>query len=203
MALLRLLREQTGSSRADLSELSGLTRSTVSALVKELIEAGWLVEADAFATGALGRRPTPLSLDGTRIVLLGADLGPDALRVVATSIRGEVLDASQAALRSRDPDEACQQLADMATDLSAKIRRGRSRLLGIGVGLHGPVDKRSGVLEFAPNIGWRNLEVGRRLAAELESAGLGDVPVYHQNKADLAAVGESEFCARPVDDPLV
>ena len=59
------------------------------------------------------------------------------------------------------------------------------------------------MLEFAPNIGWRNLEVGRRLAAELESAGLGDVPVYHQNEADLAAVGESEFCDRPVDDPLV
>lgn len=203
MALLRLLREQTGSSRADLSELSGLTRSTVSALIKELIEEGWLVEADTLATGALGRRPTPLSLDGTRIVLLGADLGPDAIRVVATSIRGDVLEANQAALRSKDPDEACQQLADMATDLSAKIRRGRSRLLGIGVGLHGPVDKRSGVLEFAPNIGWRNLEVGRRLAAELESAGLGDVPVYYQNEADLAAVGESEFCDRPVDDPLV
>ena len=203
MALLRLLRDQTGSSRADLSELSGLTRSTVSALTAELIDEGWLVEADAFATGALGRRPTPLSLDGTRIALLGADLGPDAIRVVATSIRGEVLETSEAPLRSRDPDEACQQLVVMATALSAKIARGQRRLLGIGVGLHGAVDKRSGVLEFAPNIGWRNLEVGRRLGAALAAAGLGEVPVYYQNEADLAAVGESEFCERPVDDPLV
>ena len=203
MTLLRLLREQSGSSRADLSELSGLTRSTVSALTKELIDEGWLVEADAFATGALGRRPTPLSLDGTRIALLGADLGPDAIRVVATSIRGEILKTSEAPLRSKIPDEACQQLVEMATALSAKIARGRWRLLGIGVGLHGAVDKRSGVLEFAPNIGWRNVEVGRRLGAALASAGLGDVPVYYQNEADLAAVGESEFCQRPVDDPLV
>lgn len=203
MALLRLLRERSGSSRADLSELSGLTRSTVSALTKELIDEGWLVEADVLATGALGRRPTPLSLDGTRIVLLGADLGPDAIRIVATSILGEVLESTQAALRSRDPDEACQQLVEMATALSAKFVRGRWRLLGIGVGLHGPVDKRSGVLEFAPNIGWRNLEVGRRLDVELAAAGLGDVPVYYQNEADLAAVGESEFCERPVSDPLV
>jgi predicted NBD/HSP70 family sugar kinase len=203
MALLRLLRDRTGSSRADLSQLSGLTRSTVSALTQELIDEGWLVEADAFATGALGRRPTPLSLDGTRIALLGADLGPDAIRVVATSIRGEVLETSQAPLRSKEPDEACQQLVVMATALSAKIARGHRRLLGIGVGLHGAVDKRSGVLEFAPNIGWRNLEVGRRLGEALASAGLGEVPVYYQNEADLAAVGESEFCERPVDDPLV
>jgi predicted NBD/HSP70 family sugar kinase len=203
MALLRLVREQSGSSRADLSERSGLTRSTVSALTKELIDEGWLVEADVFATGALGRRPTPLSLDATRIVLLGADLGPDAIRVVATSIRGDVLQVTDAALRSRDPDEACQQLAEMLTAMSAKFVRKRLRLLGIGVGLHGSVDKRSGVLEFAPNIGWRNLEVGRRLAAALASAGLGAVPVYYQNEADLAAVGESEFGDRPIDDPLV
>ena len=136
MALLRLVREQSGSSRADLSERSGLTRSTVSALTKELIDEGWLVEADVFATGALGRRPTPLSLDATRIVLLGADLGPDAIRVVATSIRGDVLQVTDAALRSRDPDEACQQLAEMLTAMSAKFVRKRLRLLGIGVGLH-------------------------------------------------------------------
>lgn len=203
MALLRLLREEAGISRADLSERSGLTRSTVSLLIKELIDEGWLVEADAFATGALGRRPTPLSLDGTRITLIGADLGPDAIRVVASSIRGEVQESNQAALRSKDADAACHQLGEMVMALSAKVTRAGSRLLGIGVGLHGAVDKRSGMLEFAPNIGWRNVEVGRRLGAELALAGLGDVPVYYQNEADLAAVGETEFRDRPVDDPLV
>ena len=203
MALLRLLREQAGQSRADLSGRSGLTRSTVSALIKDLIDEGWLVEADVLASGALGRRPTPLSLDGTRIVLLGADLGPDAIRVVATTISGEVLESSQAALRSRDPDQACHQLVEIVTALSAKVTRAGSRLLGIGVGLHGPVDKRSGMLEFAPNIGWRNVDVGRRLGTELAANGLEAVPVYYQNEADLAAVGETEFGERPIVDPLV
>jgi predicted NBD/HSP70 family sugar kinase len=203
MALLRLLREEAGISRADLSERSGLMRSTVSTLIKELIDEGWLVEADASATGALGRRPTPLSLDGTRIVLLGAELGPDAIRAVATSIRGEVLESSQAALRSKDPDAACHQLAELVTALSAKVTRAGSRLLGIGVGLPGAADKRSGILEIAPNIGWRTVEVGHRLGAELAAAGLDSVPVYYHNEADLAAVGETEFCERPVDDPLV
>jgi predicted NBD/HSP70 family sugar kinase len=203
IAMLRLLREHAGISRAGLSERSGLTRSTVSLLIKELIDEGWLVEADAFVTGTVGRRPTPLRLAGKDMVLLGVDLGPDAVQVVATSIHGEILEASQAALRSKDPDEACHQLVEMATALSAKMARGGSRLLGIGVGLHGPVDKRSGMLEFAPNIGWRHVEIGRRLGAELAQAGLADVPVYYHNEADLAAVGETEFCERPVDDPLV
>jgi len=203
MGLLRLLRAENGISRADLAERSGLTRSTVGLLTEELIDEGWIVEADACATGARGRRPTPLSLDGTRIVLLGAELGPDAIRVVATSIRGEVLATGQATLLSRDPDGACRQLASMAKALATKVSRRGTRLLGMGVALHGPVDKRSGVLEFAPNIGWRGVEIGRRLAAGLAQVGLGDVPIYLQNEADLAAVGECEFRDGPADDPLV
>jgi predicted NBD/HSP70 family sugar kinase len=202
MALLRLLRRQDGISRAELAERSGLTPSTVSVLTTELIDEGWLVEAEACVTGALGRRPTPLRLDGTRIVMLGAELGPDAIRVAATSIRGELLDADQAPLRTRDPEEACRQLVEMTKALSAKVVR-RHRLLGFGVGLPGLVDKRSGVLEFAPNIGWRDVELGRSLASDLAAAGLGHVPVYFHNEADLAAVGESEFREGPVDDPLV
>lgn len=203
IALLRLLREHGGISRAELSELSGLTRSTVSLLTKELLEEGWIVESNAAVTGTVGRRPTPLSLSGKNMVLLGADLGPDLVRVVATSIHGEILESSQATLRSKDPDVACQQLVEMATALSAKMARTGSRLLGIGVGLHGSVDKRSGMLEVAPNIGWRHVEIGHRLSAGLAKAGLADLPVYYHNEADLAAVGEIEFCERPVDDPLV
>jgi predicted NBD/HSP70 family sugar kinase len=203
MALMRLLRRHDGISRADLVELSGLTPSTVSVLTKELIDEGWLVESAVRATSALGRRPTPLSLDGTHIVLLGADLGPDAIRVAATSIRGEVLDLAQSPLRSRDPDQARRQLAEMVTTLCAKLLGRKRRLLGIGVALHGLVDKRSGMLEFAPNIGWRRVELGGPLTADLKAAGLGHVPLYFHNEADLAAVGESEFCEGPVDDPLV
>lgn len=203
MALLRLLRDESGLSRADLANRSGLTKSTVSLITKELIDEGWLVEDGALVTGALGRRPTPLRLDGRHLVLMGAELDIDTIRVVAVSIRGEVLEMNQAALKSKDPDAACHQLVQMVTAQSAKVASAGASLLGIGVGLPGAVDTVSGVLQFAPNIGWRGVEVGRRLGAELAAAGLGAVPVYYQNEADLAAVGEAEFGARPVEDPLV
>ena len=201
--LLRLLRDEAGISRAVLAERSGLTKSTVSLLAKELIDEGWLAEDDVAVTGSLGRRPTPLRLDGRGLALIGADLGTDAIRVVRVSLQGEVLEASTVALRDRAPDAACHQLVELVTAQSAKVTRAGARLLGVGVGLPGPVDTRSGILEFAPNIGWRRVEVGKRLALELEAAQLGDVPVYVQNEADLAAVGETEFGARPADDPLV
>lgn len=203
IALLRLLREEEGLSRADLSERSGLTRSTVSLLTKELIDEGWLREHEIVVTGQLGRRPTPLRLDGRPFVLVGAELTPDTIRVVATSIRGEVLEANQAALRHVDPEGACHQLVEMISVLVRRVVNEGREVLGIGVGLPGAVDSFSGMLQFAPNIGWRKVPVGQRLRAELESADLGVVPVYYQNEADLAAVGETEFGPWPTDDPLV
>jgi predicted NBD/HSP70 family sugar kinase len=52
-------------------------------------------------------------------------------------------------------------------------------------------------------LGWRQVEVGRRLAHAMARADLGTIPVYYQNEADLAAIGEAEFGTRPADDPLV
>ena len=91
MALVRHLCAQPGLSRVDLAGAVGLQKSTVSMLVRELLEEGWLVERDVVATGDLGRRPTPLFIDPTRLLLLGAEVGIESIRVVATSLTGEVL----------------------------------------------------------------------------------------------------------------
>lgn len=203
LALLRLLRGEPGISRAEMAVQTGLTRSTVSVLIKELIDEGWLEEDSAHVTGQPGRRPTPVRLSGSRIMLVGADLSPDAICVVTTSIRMEILQTSIEPLRSRDPQAACRQLVEMVQAHAGRVANEGSRLLGIGVGLHGAVDMRTGLLQLAPNMGWRNVEVGKLLRAELALAGLGTVPVYFHNEAALAAIGETESSRRPVDDPLV
>ena len=89
---MRVVQRVPGLSRADLAKETGLTKSTVSLLVQHLIDDGWLIESDIQATGAIGRRPTPLSLDGTRLVMIGADVSVDNLRVLAVSLTGEIFD---------------------------------------------------------------------------------------------------------------
>ena len=201
--LLRLLLDEPAQSRAALAERSGLTKSTVSLLTKELLDEGWLAEDSVAVTGSLGRRPTPLRIAGRGLALIGAELGTDSIRVVSTSLHGDVLESMVVPLKDRAPDIACHQLVELVTAESARVTRAGARLLGIGVGLPGAVDTAHGIIEFAPNLGWRNVEVGHRLARELEAGGLGQVPVYCQNEADLAAIGETSFGSRPIDDPLV
>ena len=201
--LLRLLLDEPAQSRATLAERSGLTKSTVSLLTKELLDEGWLAEDSVAVTGSIGRRPTPLRIAGRGLALIGAELGTDGIRVVSTSLHGDVLESVSVPLGDRTSDVACRQLVERVTTESVRVTRAGVRLLGIGVALPGAVDTVNGIIEFAPNLGWRNVEVGHRLARELEAGGLGQVPVYCQNEADLAAIGETAFGRQPIDDPLI
>jgi len=203
MALVRHLCANPGLSRADLAGAVGLTKSTVSLLVRELIVEGWLAEREVVATGDLGRRPTPLFIDPDRLLLLGAEVGIESVRVVATSLTGEVRACTVANYGASRTAKAC--IASLSTAL-LKLRRqfdANQQILGIGVGLPGGVNEARGVLHFAPNLGWRDTPFGSLLAGKLQDTALADVPLFLQNEADVAALGEMEFNPAPASDPLL
>jgi predicted NBD/HSP70 family sugar kinase len=59
------------------------------------------------------------------------------------------------------------------------------------------------VLHFAPNLGWRDIPVGSLLGEKLQDTSLAAVPLFIQNEADVAALGEMEFNPSPASDPLL
>jgi predicted NBD/HSP70 family sugar kinase/DNA-binding XRE family transcriptional regulator len=203
MALFRQLRVRPGQSRVDLAQALGLTKSTVSALTRELIDEGWLVERDVVATGDLGRRPTPLFVDPTRLLLLGAQVGIGHVRVVMTSLTGKVLAARSASYDTSLEIEACILTLTRAL-LAAAARRGEAqRIIGIGVGMPGGVDQAGDQLVFAPHVHWNQVPFGALLRQALRGSPLSGVPVFMQNDADVAALGETEFNPSPMADPLL
>ncbi|HJV60797.1 MAG TPA: ROK family transcriptional regulator [Albitalea sp.] len=204
MSLVRHLCVNPGLSRADLATVVGLTKSTVSLLVRELLGEGWLLEREVVATGDLGRRPTPLFIDPTRLLLLGAEVGIDSVRAVATSLTGEVLARTTASLGSNKGAKACiGTLANALLKVRKQLDGGEHRVIGIGVGLPGGVDETRGFLHFAPNLGWREVPVGALLAEKLAGSPLQGIPLFVQNEADVAALGEMEFNPSPASDPML
>jgi len=202
-ALLRLLRAQPGLSRAQLAHESGLTKSTVSLLARELIDEGWLAE-DKIANGpGQGRPSTPLRVSATAMGLVGLEVAVDCLRVVCASLTGEVLWCADESLHSHAPSEVCHQAAKLiARAFDAQAQLGL-QMLGIGVGLPGALDKASGLVRFAPNLGWRNVDFLSELKRALAACGLPEVVLHIQNEADTAALGEYEFAGGHDDDTLI
>ena len=201
--VLRLLRRQSGLSRAQLAQTSGLTKSTVSLLVRELVDEGWVTEDSVTAAQGLGRPSTPLRIDGRRWAMIGVEVAVEAVRVVGVSLTGAVLSAQEEPLAATEPEAVCRQAAGLVAQILAGLARQDVQLLGVGVGLPGAFDEASGVLRFAPNLGWRNVAFLPLITQALSRAGVPPVPVHVQNEADTAALSEYEFAEGDVQDSLI
>jgi len=203
MAVVRHLCARPGASRAELATAIGLTKSTVGACVRDLIAQGWVVERDVVATGDRGRRPTPLFIDETRLLLLGAEVGIESMRIIATSLTGDV---RACVVVEHGPDRTAQACIDSLAAALLEVQEQFSperQVVGIGIGLPGGVNHARGVVQFAPNLGWRDVPFAMLLAKALRNNALADLPLFVQNEADAAALGELEFNPSPDASPLV
>jgi predicted NBD/HSP70 family sugar kinase len=201
--LLRLLRARPGLSRARLADESGLTKSTVSLLVRELLDEGWLSEAGTTVADGLGRPSTPLQINVGVRALMGVEIAVETVRLACVSLQGEVLHADTHALTDSAPAGVCAQVARMASEAHWQLNERGLRLSSIGVCVPGAVDDCTGVVRFAPNLGWRNVSLLPALEQAFSAAGLPGVTVQLQNDADAAALGEYEFFGGEGGDPLI
>lgn len=183
---LNLLRRHQPMSRADLARRSGLQRSTVSAIVDQLIEEGWVTEGAA-GRSVRGRRPRFLHLNADRAGVIGVELRPESTTIGLAGIDARFL-AQTSMPTPRDPDVFVRELA-RATAL-VRSTHPAVRCDGLGISLPGRVDAR-GRIVFAPNLGWNGVD----LKAKLESA--VNLPVMLENAASACALAELWFGHHP------
>lgn len=202
--LLRLLRAQPGLSRARLAQQSGLTKSTVSALVRELLDENWLSEASApVAADGMGRPSIPLRINSEVRALIGVEIAVECLRVVCVSLTGEVISQTEAPLKSALPDSVSKHTARMVRKVCDDMASSKLLLSGVGVCLPGAINDEAGIVRFAPNLGWRDVAFLNLVSMAFTAVDIPAVNVYLQNDADAAALSEYEFTAGESEGPLI
>jgi hypothetical protein len=135
MALVRLVKAEPGLSRVDLANRTGLTKTTVGMLVQELIDEGWLHQSAPAEGQGVGRRPLPLTLDGDRIGLLGAEIGVDYINVVSCNLQGEIFQSKCIPYKHKDVGRTLKTLAAMVARAHADLAVNGRRVLGFGLGV--------------------------------------------------------------------
>ncbi|GAA2787892.1 ROK family transcriptional regulator [Kitasatospora paracochleata] len=198
-ALLAVLAEHGTVSRADLSRLSGLSRSAVSSAVAELLADGQVTEdpAQAAPGAGRGRRPTGVSLRRGAGVVLALDLGHAHISAAVATTAGVIIAEEGAALdvdnRPQEALDAVVVLADRALERSGHRR---SDLAGVAAGVPAVLDPRTGVVRAPTKLSrWLGMNPGEALARALGR------PVEIGNDAELGARGERAYgAARGIDD---
>ncbi len=169
-------------TRAALAELTGLTKSTVSKLVGDLVDAGLLAETGPARAGERGRPGVEVVLSGARVASLGLEINVDYLAVRVLDLTGGVRFAAR---RERDnrgsrPKKVLSELQALATDGLTEAHRLGLEVAGAVLAVSGPVG--DGVLFSAPNLGWQDVRPADLLRLP--------IPVELDNEANLAALGE-------------
>lgn len=180
-------------SRSDLTRLTGLNRSTISALVSELVTVGLVSEAAPTGDRSVGR-PSPVVSAGSAAVAFAVHPELDSITVGLVRLGGFVVEQVRVDVDTvPTPESAVEVAAALIERLTREHNVQHSA--GIGVAVPGLVRDSDGVVRLAPHLEWRDAPVERMLA---EATGL---PVSVANDATLGARAERTFGAgRGVDD---
>ena len=193
--LLALLRENGVLHRAELARRAGVSRTTVSTIVADLLEEGLVVEVadaeDEEVSGDDSSRRTPrrragLALNPKAGVALGLDFSAAGVYGVLADLGHEVVAEGTRAL---DEGLSWVQRLDVGVNLAEELleRAGArwSQVVGAGLGVPGPVDQRTGEVGVSSrSLPWAHAHAADDLHRRLR------VPVAIDNTAHLGSLAE-------------
>lgn len=193
--LLDLVRSGRAATRSQLRELTGLSRTAVTARVNSLTSAGLLLIGEELASTG-GRPPGGLLFNKDAGVVLAVAVGRSRSQLAVLDLDGQELAAD-----SRDhevgvgPDEL---LPDIASRLTGLLDGVGPPVLGIGLSMPGTLDPVRGISIGSPVMsGWDGVELAPYFA------GVADAPLFVANDADVLARSELLGGAGPLEDALV
>ncbi|MFG5719309.1 MULTISPECIES: ROK family transcriptional regulator [Streptomyces] len=171
-------------SRAAVASRIGLTRAAVSTLVDELIRWGLLEELGPERPGRVGRPGSALAVSGRGPAGIGAEIGVDHLAVCAVDLRGAVRARAvrRAANRGRAAESVIAELTALVGQVVAEAEREELWPAGLAVAVPGLVARDSHTVVRAPNLEWRDTDLGALLP--------GDWPLTVDNEANFGALAE-------------
>ncbi len=189
--ILLALLQHKHISRAQLAKLTGLSNTTITNIIVELLEQGIVVEE---GTTHLERRPgagrprTALRLKPEARYAVGVHIGVGYIRLALTDLRGTVI-CNHAFNHPLDKsaEEVLDQTSECVAELIAESGIELDAIIGIGVGASGLVNPETGINVKAPNLGWSNVPIQEYLEKRL------NFPVIVDNNVRAMTLGEALF----------
>jgi glucokinase-like ROK family protein len=195
-SLLDLIRQRGTATRADLVEQTGWKRTVLSQRLAELMDIGLVSDAGTGrSTG--GRAPREVRFRREAAAVVGVNLGATSIDIAVTDLAGEPLATYEEAWDiAQGPNATLDRLETLIEQIVTDSPVSQAEIVGIGVGLPGPVESATG-RPISPPImpGWNNYPVRDRLAGHF------GVAVVVDNEVNTMALGEHRAgLARGVDN---
>ncbi|MDD3655856.1 MAG: ROK family transcriptional regulator [Atribacterota bacterium] len=171
-------------SRVELAKITGYSPGTVSNHVRTLIEKGYVIETNKGISSG-GRKPVQLIINSNKAYILSVEIEVNQIKTVLFNLDMKMISKSTIPIESKD--NYLETLTKLFSEIDRMIGKhliSLDNLLGIGVAVPGLIDKGKGMLEFAPNLGWKAVPIVRIFKDRYS------LPIILNNEAKAAAIGE-------------
>lgn len=187
--VLEIVHRGDGPSRADITTLTGLNRSTIGALVSELADLGLVVETEP-SRGNRAGRPSPRVQPAPGIAVIAVNPEVDAITAAIVGLGARVIHrVRREVAHPPTPDDAAAVIAELVGDLRRMDAAEPRLLLSVGLAVPGLVRASDGVVRWAPHLEWREVPFTHLVE---DAVGL---PTYADNDATAGAHAEWLFGA--------
>ena len=185
-SIFKAIRKQGPISRIELTQINGCSAGTVSNHVRTLIEKGFVIETKKGISSG-GRKPVKLMINPDKAYIFSIEIEVNKIKIVIFDLELKVVTKNIIPITYKNDyrktlEEVFFKIDKMMEEKNLKL----DNLLGIGVAVPGLIDKVKGILEFAPNLGWKNVPISKIFKDKY------GIPIVLNNEAKAAAIGERE-----------
>ncbi len=183
---LHAIRVSGPVTRAELSQMTGLTAAAIANITKRLLRLRLILEAGT-TRGMRGQPATKLVINPNCCFSMGLNIDRDHITLVVVDFAGAVRARSSREVKFALPNEVQAFFQRTATKLLAKAKVDPGKLVGIGVAFPDDIQRASLPEQPAEYAVWGTVSVNRLLASALP------VSIFVENDAAAAAIGEMHF----------
>ncbi len=143
--VLKLICTGQCETRMEITNRTGLTKMTVTNIISELIDEGWIKQSGTFSKSGPGRKSFGLQVDESKIRSIGIYISREYIVVSSITLNADVKELLKINLSD---DENGETLISKIIDGIDKIRKReiKAEFLGIGVACIGPLDINNGII---------------------------------------------------------
>ncbi len=124
-------------------------------------------------------------MTNSSVCYVGVDLGGTSLRALVTDEEYRILGLKKVRTpRTGGPGRLIQRIAALVESTLRDADVSRAKVRAVSVGAPGPIDRARGIVEEAPNLGWKRVPLRSELRQLLR------VPVLVENDVNVGLAGE-------------